>query len=359
MSHRFTTFCQSAKQTHPEFTTHYDTLIEYFTTNPFEGYLPPDLVTKLVQLSPQSTEENSIIHALTPLMYMASSYAKCECSRFPVGGCGYCKDSGRAYIGFNMEANKQWIQYTVHGEQCTVNNAYIHGEKQIDILVISFTPCGFCRQFLNQLKNREELIIHIITLNKTVKLPELLPFDFRPSDLPSIEFPNVNEFEITIECEEINTCSINRTNSTDSINRTCSKNSENSTDSNNTISKNRTDENEKYIQEMKEYIDQTVQCAKESRLDNLLCYLGVGLVTKDRVFVKGNYIENCAHNPSFHPMNGAISQLLLHGKEMDDVECVILVEYEKAEFQMKLSALNIMKGYGYKGQAKFIVVWMK
>ena len=314
MSQRFIQYCQNSIQAHSEFTTHYNLLIEYFNHHEFKGYIPKEAVDQLLALKKCETEDETIIYALTPLMYLASSYAKCQCSKFPVGGCCYCKESGNAYIGFNMEADKQWIQYTVHGEQCTINNAFIHGEKQVDILVISFTPCGFCRQFLNQLKNREELLIHIITLNKTVHLPELLPFDFRPSDLPVIEFPNVDEFEIEIKGENIE----------------------------------------------RKYIDEVVTVAKQSRLDNLLCYLGVGLITKDKQLVTGNYIENCAHNPSFHPMNGAISQLLLIGKEIEDVEQIILVEYEKAEFQMKLSSLNILKGYGYKdGNANIIEVWMK
>ena len=313
MAQRLLSNLQQSQQKHPEFTQHYELLIKYFTNHSFDGSFPKEIIDELIAIKKCPTENESIIYALTPLMYMASLYAKCKCSKFPVGGCCYSKASGKAYIGFNMEADKQWIQYTVHGEQCTINNAFIHGETQIDILVISFTPCGFCRQFLNQLKNREELLIHIITINKTVTLPEILPFDFRPSDLPEIEFPNTNEFSVNITGDEID----------------------------------------------KKYIDSVVESAKKSRLDNLLCYLGVGLLTKENELFVGNYIENCAHNPSFHPMNGAISQLLLNGKEVEDVTHVILVEYEKAEFQMKLSAFNILKGYGYTGNAKITEVFMK
>lgn len=307
MTKKFIGFIQKAKEQHAEYVKDYQLVEEYFGDKEFDGVIPKELVDKLKENHRSENEEQMIIDALTPLMYMASSYAFCKCSQFPVGGCCYCKESGKAYIGFNMEADQQWIQYTVHGEQCTLNNAFIHGEKQVDILVISYTPCGFCRQFLNQLKNREELIIHIITLKKTFRLPELLPFDFRPSDLPVIEFPDVTKFTVTKEGDDVD---------------------------------------EKMLQEV-------IDCAKQSRLDNLLCYLSVGLITKDKKLFKGNYIENCAHNPSFHPMNGAISQLALSGKEMDDVEHVIVVEYAKSEFKLALSVNNILRGYGYKDNAKW------
>lgn len=312
MTTKLINFIHQAKEKHPEYVKDYELVEEYFKDKEFEGVFPKELVEKMKENHVCENEEQTIIDALTPLMYMASSYAFCQCSQFPVGGCCYCKESGNAYIGFNMEASKQWIQYTVHGEQCTLNNAFIHGEKQVDLIVISFTPCGFCRQFLNQLKNREELIIHIITLKKTFRLPELLPFDFRPSDLPVIEFPDPNKFTITKEGDDCD----------------------------------------------EEMIQKVVECAKQSRLDNLLCYLAVGLITKDKKLVVGNYIENCAHNPSFHPMNGAISQLALRGKDLSDVEHVITVEYDKSEFQFGTSYLNILRGYGYKDNAKITRVTM-
>ncbi|GAB1219782.1 hypothetical protein ENUP19_0042G0032 [Entamoeba nuttalli] len=289
------------KQQHENYKADYELLEEYFSTKEFTGCFPKTLIDQLKSYHKGQDEIDLLVETLKPLVCIGSCYALCKPSQFPVGGCCYCKESGNAYIGFNMESAGHWIGYSVHGEQCTTNNALIHGEKKIDLLVISYTPCGHCRQYLNQFANRDEFLCHIVTLNRTFHLRELLPFDFRPSDLPSITFPDTSKFVIKSKVG-------------DDV-------------------------------DMK-FINQVIDCAKESHVDNLMCYLGVGLIIGKEIYL-GNYIESCAHNPSFHPMNGAISQLTLNGKDVRDVDSIILVQYENSPFKMEETAIGIIKGYGY------------
>ncbi|KAL7716066.1 Cytidine deaminase [Entamoeba marina] len=294
----------------PDYNDDYNLIDEYFETHEFQGVFPEPLLGKLRQLHRSDDETTSLVETLKPLTKIASSYAFCKPSGFPVGGACYCSESKTAYIGFNMEASKHWIGYSVHGEQCTFNNALIHGETKIDLLVISYTPCGHCRQFINQFEFRNDLIIHIITLEKSFHIHDLLPYDFNPNDLPSISFPDVNSFHIVQEDGD-------------------------EADSN--------------------LVDIVIDSAKKSHLDNLINYCAVGLVVDDEVIV-GNFIENCAHNPSFHPINGAISQLALRGKRVEQATNMITVQHKDSPFYMDETSLGIAKAYGYTSNKQHRVI---
>ncbi|ELP90536.1 cytidine deaminase, putative [Entamoeba invadens IP1] len=278
----------------------FDQVRSYFSATPFEGYFPKELLSKIFAMSESTSEDDQLVNALKPLVKIAYKYALCKPSQFPVGGCCYCKESGNAYIGFNMESEKHWIGYSVHAEQCTFNNALIHGEKVIDLLVVSYTPCGHCRQFINQFAFSKTLKIFIVTINKAFNVHDLLPYDFSPADLPEINFPDTDNF--------------------------CVKKMEGDK-----------------VDDLK--IEQVIKAAKKSHLDNLANYCAVGLFVKDKAFF-GNFLENCAHNPSFHPMNGAISQLVLNGFGVQDVDEIVAVQYENSPFWMKETVLGVIGGYG-------------
>ena len=68
-------------------------------------------------------------------------------SGYPVGACVLGGKTGTVYIGANFEFCSRLIE-TIHGEQCAVHNASVHGEPNITKLAVNAAPCGVCRQFL-------------------------------------------------------------------------------------------------------------------------------------------------------------------------------------------------------------------
>lgn len=107
--------------------------------------------------------------------------AKPPISKFYVGAVSRGK-SGNLYLGSNMEFQGQALSFCVHGEQSTTMNAWMHGESTIDILAISAAPCGYCRQFLNELRGASDLNI-VIPDAPGLHLRDLLPHAFGPGDL--------------------------------------------------------------------------------------------------------------------------------------------------------------------------------
>ena len=59
--------------------------------------------------------------------------------------------SGNLYFGANYEFPGQALSFTVHAEQAATMHAISFGETGIDLLAVSAAPCGYCRQFLNEL----------------------------------------------------------------------------------------------------------------------------------------------------------------------------------------------------------------
>src|SRR5207253_11100784 len=70
---------------------------------------------------------------------------------------------------------------TVHAEQSSIANAWMNGEEGVDLIAVTAAPCGYCRQFLNELTTADRLTIAIP--NETHTLRELLPSAFGPRDL--------------------------------------------------------------------------------------------------------------------------------------------------------------------------------
>jgi cytidine deaminase len=61
--------------------------------------------------------------------------------------------SGNLYFGANMEFPGTTLQQTLHAEQSAVSHAWLRGEKQLTAITVNYTPCGHCRQFMNELNS--------------------------------------------------------------------------------------------------------------------------------------------------------------------------------------------------------------
>ena len=59
--------------------------------------------------------------------------------------------SGRLYVGVNLEFPPLPLQHSVHAEQFLVANAAGAGEARLVRISVNAAPCGHCRQFLTEL----------------------------------------------------------------------------------------------------------------------------------------------------------------------------------------------------------------
>jgi cytidine deaminase len=91
------------------------------------------------------------------------------------------------FLGANIEFPGQSLAQTIHAEQAAVVNAWLAGAGQIDSIAVTATPCGYCRQFLYELKNCRNLNILLCDQRggRTTRrrLTNLLPAAFGPHDL--------------------------------------------------------------------------------------------------------------------------------------------------------------------------------
>ncbi len=110
----------------------------------------------------------------------ASQNAYVPYSKFPVGACVLCK-SGNVYTGCNFENSSYGL--TICAERNTVGTAVANGERKIKAIAIfspnmlNCTPCGACRQVLNEFKSDEglDVITKVEDGIKVYTLSELLP----------------------------------------------------------------------------------------------------------------------------------------------------------------------------------------
>lgn len=113
-------------------------------------------------------------------------------SSFPVGAA-ILTSSGTVYIGSNIENASFGL--TVCAERTAVFAAVNAGEQEIIAVAVSAprgtltTPCGACRQVLNEFRSREhgmQVVLDDGASGLAIPLSELLPRAFGPADLENM-----------------------------------------------------------------------------------------------------------------------------------------------------------------------------
>ncbi len=237
--------------------------------NPFHipSELARDLADKLSLSIPQLMAE------LTPI---ARPHALIDISDYSVGSCAMGL-TGDLYLGVNLEFADQHIDQTVHSEQFVSTNALCHHEKGLKLLVVSSAPCGYCRQYLNELKCADELVVSVIGRG-TMKLSELLPMAFGPADL-NIEGGLMETIEPSISFDAPD-----------------------------------------------ELAAKALEAANSSYAPYSRCNSGVALHTRQGEYFLGWYAENAAFNPSMMPMQSAMIMLLAGLRTFADIDSAAIVE---------------------------------
>lgn len=212
------------------------------------------------------------------LLDAARSKAIAPISGFAVGAVARGV-SGALYLGANLEFPGHPLNASVHAEQAAVANAMANGERGIDALATTATPCGHCRQFLNELANAGALRILTRRAPQTT-LGTLLPAAFGPAQL------GVSERLMDGRTHSLRLAAP----SSDLL------------------------------------VAAALKAANESHAPHGKTPAGVALRLDDGTLVVGRTAESAAFNPSLSPLQAALSALALAGIGFDRIRAAALVE---------------------------------
>lgn len=253
------------------------TEIEKILNNNF--FIKDEEVKKLMSI--YKFDMNEFLIFLLPY---AAEFARVPISHYNVGAVALC-ESGNIYFGSNMEFETEALSATVHAEQSAVNNAWLNGETGIIKIAVTAAPCGYCRQFLNELTTSNDLQILLKHENlgntKVYKLSELLPEAFGPGDL---------EIDGGLMKAENHNLKI-----------------ENNND---------------------DLVEATIKASNKSYSPYSKNYSGVSIKLNNGLIFTGSYAENAAYNPSLSPLQSALAFMNMNTKMGSDNSIVdaVLVE---------------------------------
>jgi cytidine deaminase len=257
----------------------------------FDATLSAEQFSELLKISGLSDEQLRV--ALLPL---AAAYSYAPISEFYVGALVRGL-SGKLYFGANMEIIGAQLGQTVHAEQSAISHAWMKGETGISDITINFSPCGHCRQFMNELTTAQELIVQLPE-REPKSLQEYLPESFGPADIgvTAALMSPVSHQKTTDEASPLLIIAV------DALNK-----------------------------------------SHAPYTNNLS---GVAIEMNDGRFYCGSYAENAAFNPSLPPLQVAFVQLLLDGQQLEHIKTAALAEVSAgkishlADTQSTLEAIN-------------------
>ena len=269
-----------------------DKLQEIVSSADFRGAIDKTVVQEIVALTDCTVAELQL--ALLPI---AASFAKPVLSNFYVGGVAE-STTGNLYFGCNLEFLDNALHLSVHAEQSTILNVRHHGETGLRSLAISFAPCGFCRQFINEIKAAHNIKILLPeNKGKAISFPEYLPGAFGPNDLgvKSGLFDNQDHaLQLQTPVED-------------------------------------------------ELVHAALQEANRSYAPYTMAYSGVALVTAGGTMLTGTYLENVAFNPSATPLIVALAHMSFAKEDFGDIQRVVLVEKAGAKISQAHATANMLR----------------
>ncbi|MEZ3499189.1 cytidine deaminase [Pantoea sp. KPR_PJ] len=240
----------------------------------FQAALTPEQVASLMQQT--QLDADALALALLPL---AAACAVAPVSRFNVGAVARGA-SGYWYFGANMEFTGVALQQTVHAEQSAIVHAWLRGERRLEAVTVNYTPCGHCRQFMNELNSGTDLRISLPG-RRVSTLADYLPDAFGPRDL------NITSLLLD-------------------------------------------DVDHGYLAQGDALALAAIAAASQSHAPYSGSHSGIALRTASGVVVTGRYAENAAFNPSLPPLQAALILLNMQGEACESIEAATLAEVEDA-----------------------------
>ena len=268
---------------HPRFQTAFaelpatlqSALLPYFDAPDFPAMLKAEQVDAIKQRC--GLDDDALAFALLPL---AAACSLAPISQFYVGAIARGQ-SGNLYFGANMEFSGAPMQQTIHAEQCAVTHAWLRGESALASITVNYTPCGHCRQFMNELNSGTTLKIRLPG-REPATLGDYLPDAFGPKDLniATLLMDRVDHgFQLTL-----------------------------------------TDELEMAA----------LAAANQSHAPYSNAHSGVALEAEDGTIYSGRYAENAAFNPSLPPLQAALNLMNVSGGDCQKVVRAVLAEPDSA-----------------------------
>ncbi|EKP0277604.1 cytidine deaminase [Aeromonas bestiarum] len=238
-------------------------------------------------------EDRALRLALLPL---AAACSVAPISKFFVGAIA-CGLSGTWYFGANMEFAGQGLFHSVHAEQSAISNAWLGGETGISEITVNYTPCGHCRQFMNELSTAK--ILKVSLPDDLSALQSFLPHSFGPADLDitdALMSPQAHD-ELTLENED-------------------------------------------------PLWQAALAAARQSYAPYSQGYAAVALQFADGRLFCGRYAENAAFNPSLPPMQMACAHAVLNGEALATIRRAVLLESKNGQISQRDSAQSTLKALG-------------
>lgn len=255
-----------------------DALIPLLHQN-FAGHIDAQQLAELTRASKMTEAE--VLLASLPI---AAALAKPPISEFYVGAIAKGK-SGDIYMGANLELPGEALFHSVHAEQSAISHAWLSGESQIVDMIVNASPCGHCRQFMNELVDGAKIAIHL-PAQDSHSLAYYLPYAFGPTDL-NVTSPLLAKHEMEFALD-----------SSDPM------------------------------------IIEGLDHAGLSYAPYTQSYAAVVLETADGATYCGRYAENAAFNPSMLPMQMALSNLTRHNREFSEISRAVLIESSQGKISL-------------------------
>ncbi|MDW8846959.1 cytidine deaminase [Erwinia sp. MMLR14_017] len=256
----------------------------------FQAFLTPLQIADIK--SQTGLDDQQLAFALLPL---AAACAVAPLSNFNVGAVAR-GTSGHLYFGANMEFVSATMQQTVHAEQSAVTHAWLRGEKALEAITVNYTPCGHCRQFMNELNSGTALGINLPG-REPATLADYLPDAFGPRDL-AIETLLMDEVDhgLVIKGDPL--------------------------------------------------AQAALEAASRSHAPYTQAWSGVALQAADGTIFAGRYAENAAFNPSLPPLQAALNLLSLSGQDVFQIQRAVLAEAPDAKVIQRQATLATLQALG-------------
>jgi len=237
-------------------------------------------------------DNRELTFALLPL---AAGCAVAPLSSFNVGALALGK-SGHLYFGANMEFSGATMQQTVHAEQSAVTHAWLRGERALEAITVNYTPCGHCRQFMNELNSGTHLRIHLPG-REPATLGDYLPDAFGPRDL-AIKTLLLDDVDhgLLIKGDEL-----------------CKA---------------------------------ALEAANRSHAPYSQALSGVALQMADGAIFAGSYAENAAFNPTLPPLQAALILLNMAGYDVKQIQRAVLAEEPDARVIQRQATAATLQALG-------------